>query len=373
MNREKEIVKTSVVGILGNALLVGTKIAIGLISKSFAIVTDAINNLTDAVSSVVTIVGTKLSNKKPDRKHPFGYGQVEYITSFLISVIILLAGGTAIIEAIQQLIKGSETSSYSTWSLIVIAVGVVIKFSLGIYFRIRGKKLNSQALLGSGMDAISDSILSLSTLVVAVICVFVPQAYQYHLENYLSILIGLFIIKAGIDVMIDSASSIIGGRTEQELINNIKKLVNTFPEVHGAYDLAIHTYGPNKIIGSVHVQVDDDLTAKEIHHLTKQIQEKAYAEYGVILTVGVYASNDSEPLYKQMKDYAYKLVKNIKGIVQLHGFYVDEDSKNVTFDIIFEYKIKEDKQAIITNISNEMKKQYPDYNFSIIEDLNISD
>ena len=374
LSREVKIIRTSYIGIIANALLVVMKITVGIFAKSIAIITDGINNLTDALSSLITIIGTKLSLKKADKKHPFGHGRIEYITSFIIAVLVILAGGTAIKEAISGLINNDTLSEYSNLTLILISVGILIKIALGIYYRIEGKKLNSAALLGSGADAISDSILSLSTLVVAIICIFVPEANKYHIDNYLSIIIGLFIIKTGIDFLREASSSIIGKRSEQSTINQLKQMVNSFPEVQGAYDLILHNYGPNYQIGSVHVQIDDHYTAKEIHNLSKKIQEKAYRDFGIVLTVGIYASNDSDPKNKEIKQNLLLEVRKHQEIVQMHGFYVDNDTNVVTYDLMFDYKIEDSvKQEIISDIASNLSKLYPEYKFYVIEDMDITD
>ncbi len=372
MNREKAIIRTSIVGILGNALLVAFKLLVGILAASISIISDAVNNLTDALSSIITIIGTKLSNKKPDKDHPYGHGRIEYITSFIISVIIVVVGGVAIYEAIVGLVNQTYEASYSTFSLIVIAVGIAVKVFLSFFFKHRGKKYNSQALRASGVDALGDALLSFATFVVAIICVIWPGATSIHLENYLSIIIGLFIIKTGIDILRDSVSSIIGHRADQELINNIKTMVNTFPEVEGAYDLILNDYGPNRTIGSVHIQVDDLMTAKDLHKLTRQIQEKAYVDYGIILTVGIYANNDSEELFKLMKADLLTIVRANKEIIQMHGFYVDTERKVVTFDLVIEHKC-EDHPAVVARVISQMKEKHPDFTFNVVEDIDISD
>ena len=369
--RNKKIIQTSIIGIIGNLILVGMKVTIGLIVNAISIVSDGINNLTDALSSLITIIGTKLSGKKPDKEHPYGHGRIEYITSFIIALLIVSAGVIAIFEAVSGLIKQTEVAKYTTLSLIIIAAGIVIKAGIAVLYKINGKRYNSDALSASGTEAIGDIILSTSTLVVAIICFFVTGAAKIRLENYLSILIGLFIIKAGIDVLREAISNIVGKRADQELINGIKTAVNTFPEVQGAYDLILNNYGPDRMIGSIHIQVDDDLKAKDIHRLTRQIQEKIFNEYGIVLTVGIYANNDSEEAAVIKKDIL-ALTQNNKDVNQIHGFYMDNEKKLVTFDIIIEYTC-EDHEGIKNSILQTLKEKHPDYNFYIVEDMDISD
>ncbi len=369
--REKKIITTSIIGILGNLVLVGIKVTFGFLVNAISLISDGINNLTDALSSLITIIGTKLANKKPDKKHPYGHGRIEYLTSLAISILVLVAGVTAIVEAIQGLVRGEVFPSYTQLSLILIAVGILIKIGLGIFFKIRGKKYHSEALSASGTDAIGDVILSTSTLVVALLCFFIPDAAKWHLECYLSILIGLFILKAGIEILLEAVSNIIGKRSDQNIINALKTMVCTFPQVQGAYDLILNNYGPERIIGSVHIQVDDNMTAKEIHKITREIQTRAYSEYNVILTVGVYANNDSDDVTNVKKDLL-NIIKKYPEVIQTHGFFLDSEKHLVTFDIIIEFKAENHPQ-IIANIKNEIKQMHPEYDYAVIEDLDISD
>ena len=362
MNREKTIVRTSIVGILGNIGLVAIKAVIGFIAGSISIIMDAVNNLSDALSSVITIIGTKLSNKKPDAKHPYGHGRIEYITSLIIAVIVLAAGGSAIYESIRSLIDGTK-ATYSNFSLIIISIAIFIKVALGLLFRIMGKKTKSEALKASGVDALFDSLLSLSTLIGAIVAMYTGV----YIEGYLGILIGLFIIKSGIEILLNALSSLVGKRTDDELAHSIKELVNSFPGVLGAYDLIIHDYGPTKTIGSVHIEVSDSLTAKEIHPLTRSIAQAVYEKFGTILTVGIYAANESDPEIKTIREDLYELAKNYPTIKQIHGFYVDVNKKLITFDIVLDFKDQNMEQTK-ASITNDLKSKHPNYEYYAIID-----
>ena len=181
-NRSKKIIQTSIIGIITNLGLVAVKAVVGLFANSISIIMDAINNLSDALSSVITIVGTKLSQKKPDAKHPYGHGRVEYITSLIISIIILIAGSVAIVESVLNIIKPAEVN-FSIYSVILIGIAVLVKIALGLFFRYRGKKLNSEALKGSGLDALFDALLSLATLVSIVVFLI----WKVNIEGYIGV------------------------------------------------------------------------------------------------------------------------------------------------------------------------------------------
>lgn len=367
ISREKEIVKTSVVGIMTNILLVGFKAFIGFLASSVSIIMDAVNNLTDALSSLITIVGTKLANKKPTKKHPYGYGRIEYLTSTLIAFIILFAGGTAIYESIVSLVE-RQTPTYDKWSVIIISAAIIIKVALGFYFRKRGKKVESDALKASGTDALFDSVLSLSTLIAAI----VSLTTGVNIEGYLGILIGLFILKSGFSALKESLSQIVGVRLEKEKAEEIKNTILAHEQVKGVYDLIINNYGPNKAIGSTHIEIADDLSAKDIQILERQIQIEMYSKFSIIMTVGIYASNDSTPLSKEIKNHLTSLLEKYPHIVQMHGFYVDEINKTVVFDIIFDFDEKAQGDTV-NEIRDSLKNKFADFEFNIVVDTDFTD
>ena len=366
-NRSKKIVRTSIVGVLTNLGLVAIKAIVGLFANSIAIIMDAINNLSDALSSVITIVGTKLAQKKPDAKHPYGHGRVEYLTSLIISVLILIAGSTAIVESVIAIIN-NNLPQFEIWSVILIGIAVLIKLALSFYFRYMGKKLNSDALKGSGIDALFDSFLSLATL----ISIVVALIWKVNIEGYIGIIIGLFMIKSGIDVLRGSLSNIIGERTSKETSEAIKKLVCSNKEVKGAYDLIINNYGPDRGIGSIHIEVEDNMTAKEIHPLTRRIAAQVYQEFGIIMTVGIYASNSSDEEIVKIRDAIKKEVLSHPTIKQMHGFYLDQETKTISFDVIIDFNDK-NAQKVISEIHDNIANQFPDYKFYIVEDKDFAD
>lgn len=366
MDRNKTIIKTSAIGIITNIILVIFKSIVGVIANSIAIIIDAVNNLTDVLSSVITIIGTKLSNKAPDKKHPYGHGRIEYFTSTIISAIILIAGITALKESITKIIHPEE-SDYSIISLVIITVGVIAKLILGKYVKNVGKKVNSGNLIASGQDALMDSILSFTTLIAAVI------SYIWHLsvEGYLGIAISIFILKSAIEILKETIDSMLGERADSELTTKLKTKVLSFEEVQGVYDLNLHDYGPSKIVASLHIQVRNNMTAEEIHILTRKIEYMIFKEFGIALTIGIYAANDKGE-FGEIKKTLIDIIKDYPSILQLHGFYVDKAKNNVYFDIILDFEEK-DKEKIKKEIISKMKEKYGEYDYNVIIDSDISD
>ena len=367
MDRTKKIVKVSLIGIIGNIILVGFKAFIGFLAGSVSIILDAVNNLTDALSSVVTIIGTKLASKKPDKKHPYGYGRIEYLTSLIIGVIIIAAGISAITSSVDKIIHPTAPD-YSIFTLVIIAAAILVKIALGIYFQRQGKKLNSDSLVASGKDAMFDSIVSTSTLIAVIIGLIWKGV---NIEGYIGILISVFILKAGVEVLLETLSGLIGKRVDDDLANALKEKIDAFPEVLGTYDLTLHNYGPEKLIGSVHIEVNDDMSAHDIHILTRKITQMIYQDFGIIITVGIYANNTMDEETKEIKDYLVSLIEEKKEILSYHGFYVDKDLMIITIDVIFDLATK-NIQEIKKEIVDKMKEKYSNYYFDIVLDTDFA-
>ena len=365
--RDRIIVRTSVVGIVTNVLLAAFKAAVGLASHSIAVVLDAVNNLSDALSSIITIVGTKLSGKLPDKKHPLGYGRIEYLSAMIVAGIVLYAGITSLVESVKKIIR-PETPEYSTVSLVIIAVAVVVKIVLGKYVKAQGKKVNSCALAASGSDAMFDAVLSFSVLLSAIVFL----VFKVSLEAYVGAVISCFIVKAGLEMMSETVNEILGQRPDKETTAKIKRLLAEEPGVRGAYDLILYNYGPDKNLASVHLELPDTMTVEEVDRLTRRLERRVYGETGVILVgVGVYSCNtkDSE-VARIFKDVRDKVLSH-EWALQVHGFHVDVPSKEMRLDVVMSFDIRPKDGVEI--LRREIGQAYPDYAVLIIPDVDVSD
>ena len=367
-SREKTIVKTSIIGIIANVFLAGFKAVIGLMTHSIAIVLDAVNNISDAGSSLITIVGTKLAGKEPDKKHPFGYGRIEYLSAMIISVIVLYAGVTSLVESVKQIIH-PETPEYNTVSLIIVAVAVVVKILLGRYVKGVGVKVNSDSLINSGQDATLDSVISASTLVAAGIFLL----FHISLEAWLGAIISLVIIKSGIEMLRDTISQILGERNDVELASGIKKTVKSFPDVQGAYDLVLNNYGPDSWNGSVHIEVPDTYSAAQLDQLLREIMTKVYQEHHVILTaIGVYSVNTKDEEIIRAKKQVEEIAFSHEFVRQLHGFYLIKEPKTLRFDIVISFDAR-DRRAVFEEVLADVRKAFPDYAIQAAMDTDFSE
>ena len=365
--REKIIVRTSVIGILTNVMLVAFKMVVGIISNSIAIILDAVNNLSDALSSVITIVGAKLAGKSPDKKHPLGYGRIEYLSSMIVAALVLYAGITSLVESIKKIIH-PEKAEYSIVIIVIIAVAVIVKLILGLFVKKRGRKVNSGALVASGSDALFDAIISASVLASAL----VYMIFHISLEAFVGVVIAAFIIKAGMGMLIETLDDILGKRADKELVLKVKKLIAEEEPVRGAYDLIINNYGPNKNIASVHVELPDTMTVEEVDNLTRRLEEKVYKETSVILTgVGVYSYNTKNDSATEIRNNVQKIITAHDYVLQMHGFYLDMQNKKMRFDAVLTFAVSF-REAVET-MTKEVKEAYPDYEIIITSDADISD
>ena len=365
-SRDQVIVRTSVIGIIANVFLAAFKAVIGILSNSIAVILDAVNNLSDALSSIITIVGTKLAGRKPDKKHPLGYGRIEYLSAMIVSGIVLYAGITSFVESVKK-IFAPETPDYSIISLVIIAVAVAVKILLGRYVKARGREVNSGSLVASGSDALFDAILSSSVLA----CAIIFMLSGLSLEAYVGVVISSFIVKSGVEMMIETLNEILGTRPDKEVTDKVKSILKSDPAVRGAYDLVMFNYGPDRDFASVHLELPDTMTVREVDALTRRVEDKVYQETGVILTgVSMYSYNTGDDEAARIRSEVSRMVLAHDWAVQMHGFYIDLEAKDIRFDVVMSFDI--DPQEGLKTVYDEMHAAYPDYTLHISPDVDVS-
>ena len=365
--RNAVIIRTSVIGIGANVLLAAFKAVIGAATGSIAIVMDAVNNLSDAASSLITIVGTRLAGRQPDKTHPFGYGRIEYLTAVIISVIVLYAGITSLQSSIKGILH-PELPSYTAISLVIVAAAVLVKILLGTYVKKTGQKVNSGSLIASGEDARMDAVISASTLAAAAVFLLT----HISLEAWLGAVIAVIIIKSGIGLLRDTISQILGQRADGKLVGEIKKTCRTFPNVYGAYDLVLNDYGPDRYLGSIHLEVPDYLTAEELDVLERKVSAKIFQDYGVLLTgISVYARNTRDNEEAKLYQNVRRIVTSHDSVLQMHGFFADLEKKTMRFDMVISFGCK-DRAGEYRAILAEVRSAYPDFKVDAVMDADLS-
>lgn len=364
-NRGKTIVRTSIIGILTNVLLAAFKAVLALFVNSIALLLDAVINISDALSSVVTIVGEKFASKASDKKHPMGYGRIEYLSAMITAVLVLYAGITSLVESIKKIINPSE-ASYTILSIVIIGVAVVIKFMLGQYVKRQGKKVNSTALIASGSDSLFDSILSLSVFISAIIF----MKWGISLEAYVGVVISVFMIKAGIEMMISTVDDLIGHRADKKVTSKVKDILDEEDAVLGVYDLALFNYGPNSYYASAHVELKDTMNVSQVDKLTRKLQYKLYKKTGIVLiALGVYSFNTQDEEARNIRENVEKRVMSHDWALQVHGFYADTKNKILRFDVVLSFDV--DRKESLEILKSEIESLYPDYQVQIVPDLDL--
>lgn len=366
-SRDRVIIRTSIISIATNVLLAAFKAVVGIVSNSIAVTLDAVNNLSDALSSIITIVGTKLAGRTPTKKHPLGYGRIEYLSAMIVAGIVLYAGITSAVESVKKIIWPEE-ADYSTVSLIIIAVAVLVKVLLGTYVRRQGRLSNSGSLVASGSDALFDAVLSASVLASALIFLYTGLS----LEAWVGALISVFIIKSGIEMMRETLDELLGQRADSELTKQVKKILCEEPAVSGAYDLVIHNYGPSLNLASVHLELPDTMTVQEVDDITRRLTAKVYKETGILLAgVGVYSCITCNEVAAQVQHEVRRLVLAHEWVLQMHGFYLNAETRQMHFDAVLDFGIKPAEAQRI--LQDELHAAFPDYEIYVAIDINVSD
>lgn len=353
-SREGIISATSALGIVTNLCIALIKVIIGALASSIAIISEGVNNAADVLTSVLTLLGSKLAGKYPDKKHPFGYGRIEYLTGLVIAVMILVTGVEMVINAVK-LILHPEPVNISYLSLFVVAGSAVIKYILGVYTIKMGKKANSSALEGVGLDCRGDAFASLITIASALIFLL----FDVSLDAYAGLITSAIIIKAGVEVLMSTVSELIGRPGEEELANHIYKTVRSTEGIINSADLMLHNYGPDAWSGSMNVELDHGMTVGEAYKFLHALQLKIMHEDHVTMVFGIYAvDNDGEYSHELRKNIA-AFVREKEHILSYHAVYMEPGTNRIYVDLVVDYDMKE-REPIEREFRAYMKELYPE-------------
>ncbi len=352
-SREGIILTTSGLGIITNVFIAAVKVVIGLLASSIAIISEGINNASDALTSVLTLVGTKLAGKHPDAKHPFGYGRIEYLTSLIVAVFILVTGIETLKSSVERIFQPADLA-VSYLSLAIIAFSAVVKFLLGTYTVKMGKKAGSGALEAVGIDSRNDSLISVVTIAASL--VFLLSGVS--LDAYAGIFISVLILKAGFEVLKDTVSDLLGKPAESELAAELYREIRATEGVIGAVDMMLHNYGPDAYTGSCNLEIDHETTVGEIYQILRKLQIDIYAKYKVAMVFGLYAvDNDHEGVRELRRDIA-SFVRNYEHVKSFHAVYLEPETNRIYCDFIVDYDLK-DWDALRAEFLAYMAERYP--------------
>lgn len=357
-DRSKTIIRAGYMSLVVNLALGVLKAVVGITTHSIAILLDAVNSFTDMFSSIVTLAGTRIAGLPASEKHPFGFGRVEYLTSFTISAIILAAGISSFIEAIKSLMN-PKPPEYTMVSLVIVALASLIKGLLGVYLKRTGKSCGSSTLVGTGVDAIMDGFVSLSTLAAAIVYI----TLGIGVESILAAGIALLVIKNGVSLLIDTISKVLGERVDPSVASKVERVVRSVEEVDLASGLILQDVGPERICGSIHITVDGDMTVAELNAVTRTVQKRVYNECGVMLAcIGAYPAPQKDTSTRQVRALVGGIVWRHPQIVELRGLFVDSQAKHVRFDAIADYGMV-DRLSLRDDIVTLCTEELPDWTF----------
>ena len=347
----------SIVGIFCNILLCVSKIVIGSIAKSLAIVADGLNNLSDMGSSVITMIGFRLSNRPADREHPFGHGRFEYLSAFIVSGLILIVGGELLIDSVKSLINGDAAPEYSGISLLVLIISIIIKLWLFLFNRKLGKAINSSALLATAQDSINDSISTFAILIAAII----PRIFDlpFNLDAVMAIGVALFILWSGISSAKETIGEILGGPPEKELVEDIKNGIMAFDTFKGIHDLMVHNYGPGRQFASVHVEVPQSIDIVECHEQIDLCEKVVSEKTGVMLTIHMDPIDTDNEEVNKTREAIKNIVTAIDPDISIHDFRmtpIAEQKTNLIFDIVIPSGHKLSAKEVTKRINEDAKR-----------------
>ncbi|MBR3968476.1 MAG: cation transporter [Clostridia bacterium] len=352
----------SVVGICANILLSALKIVIGIIGGVLSVTADGFNNLADAGSSVVTLIGFKLANKPADRDHPFGHGRMEYISAFIISFLILLVGFELLKDSVFALRDKVPMPQFELVSIIILIISIVTKCWLYLFNRKIGKTIDSAALIATAKDSLNDCIATTAILVAAVISKFV--ALPFNLDAIMAIGVALFILWSGFSSAKDTLDEILGGPPEKQLIKDINDTILSFDEFYGIHDLIVHNYGPGRQFASVHVEVPHNADIVACHEKIDLCEKLVCEKLGVNLVIHMDPIDTDDESIAKARQSMVQIIKSIDENLSLHDFRMTPASNtrtNLIFDVVIPSELKlgeKELNDIICQKAQEADKTY---------------
>ena len=350
------------IGIVTNLLLFAAKIIVGILSGSITIVADAINNLSDAGSSIITLLGFKISAKPADRNHPFGYARIEYVASMIVSFLILFVSVSLFSESIQKILNPTETD-YSIVVMIILAVSVLGKLWLFLFGRSAGKRLNSGVIRASATDSLSDAGATFAVLISAIIATYTGV----NIDGYMGVAVSIIIFIAGIKVLNETKNSILGSAPEPEVVEGIHNIVKEYPQILGVHDMVVHNYGPGNTICSFHAEVDGKVNVFETHDCIDNVEKQLYHDLGIRATIHMDPIVTDDEKVSVLRAKTAVVVKEIDIRMNIHDFrYVEGIThSNLIFDVTVPFEIKESNERIKELVSNKIAEIDPNY-FAVI-------
>lgn len=356
-----------IVGILLNVILFIIKLSVGMIVSSIAIMADAFNNLSDAASSLITILGFKLSNKPADREHPFGHGRIEYLSALIVAFMVMLVGIQFIKSSFERIVNPTPVT-FELVPFLLLFVSIFFKVWLSRFNKFMGEKINSAALKASSTDALGDVFTSTCV----VISFLAAKFTTFPIDAYIGMIVALFIVYSGFNLVRDTINPLLGEAPDDELVNSITEMVTSYDNILGTHDLIIHNYGPGKCMASIHAEIPSDISVVAIHEIIDKAEREISKALKIYLVIHIDPICVIEGEVKSAYNEILSIIKKYDYIDSIHDFRVvgEGEIKNLIFDVVIEPSkispISDDELAKL--ISDGVKKYHPSYNCVITVD-----
>lgn len=354
---------SSATGIVVNILLSIVKLVIGIIANSISIISDALNNITDVGSSVVTMIGFKISQKKIDKDHPWGHGRMEYITAFIVDIIILMVGFELLKSSIDKIIH-PELPAVNNVTIIILVIAVLTKLWLFLFYKKIAKMIDSNAIKGNAYDSISDSISTLVVLISAV----VAKLCGVSIDGYASLIVSVFILFTGYKAIKETVDLLLGMKPDPEFIKDIEDEAKKYEMISGIHDIMVHDYGPGRKIVSFHAEVPADGDICKVHDIIDQMEQDLFEKFNCITTIHMDPIVVDNKEINDMRDFTEKIVKELNSEFSIHDFRMTDGGKrvNLIFDLVVPRDKEYDKEEIIKNVQQKIHEKDKKY-FAVIK------
>lgn len=354
---------SSATGIVVNILLSIVKLVIGIIANSISIISDALNNITDVGSSVVTMIGFKISQKKIDKDHPWGHGRMEYITAFIVDIIILMVGFELLKSSIDKIIH-PELPAVNNVTIIILVIAVLTKLWLFLFYKKIAKMIDSNAIKGNAYDSISDSISTLVVLISAV----VAKLCGVSIDGYASLIVSVFILFTGYKAIKETVDLLLGMKPDPEFIKDIEDEAKKYEMISGIHDIMVHDYGPERKIVSFHAEVPADGDICKVHDIIDQMEQDLFEKFNCITTIHMDPIVVDNKEINDMRDFTEKIVKELNSEFSIHDFRMTDGGKrvNLIFDLVVPRDKEYDKEEIIKNVQQKIHEKDKKY-FAVIK------
>ena len=361
--RSRYGVLSGIVGIVVNFLLFAGKFVIGTLTASIAVTADAINNLSDAGSSVISLISFRISSKPADREHPFGHARIEYIASMIVSFIILIIGTSLAKDSALKIIWGGEKTDPSIAAMAVLGISILGKLWLFLFNRRIGKRINSAVMKATAADSLSDALSTAAVLAATVIY----RIWGIELDAYMGVIVAVLILRAGIGILREALDSILGTAPDEELVELIKEIIFSHPEALGIHDLVVHNYGPGRCFVSCHVEVDGGKDIYASHDAIDNIEKELGSDLGVQGVIHLDPIAVGDPLTDRLRFKICDIAAEIDEKMNVHDFRIVPGTThtNLIFDVVVPFEVKLGDDEVREMIQKKLWEENDSY-FAVI-------